>query len=165
MKNKKSKKICIIVLITIIIEIIFFSVLILKKLNDNYKFIFNKGQIESILTITPLDSWEYSLDENDICLIKYTGGYKKIYIPDTFDVEGKKYNTKLTGNYDTENKKDIEGPFFENLILEEIKFGDNVKIDKDLEKAYGARGLFYSCFNLEKVYNFPANITNLHRNV
>lgn len=122
--------------------------------SDIYKT--QKEFVNAQLTITPLESWQYVLFDSDstIVLKKYIGTDKKIFIPSTFTIDGKTYNTKIGNTNGIGNSWD--GPFATNTTIEEVKFGYNVKGYSTL-----AYGLFFKCSKLVKVYNLPDNYVSL----
>lgn len=122
--------------------------------SDIYKT--QKEFVDAQLTITPIESWQYVLFDSDstIVLKKYIGEEKKIFIPSTFMIDGKTYDTKIGNTNGSGNSWD--GPFATNTTIEEVKFGYNVK-----GYSTSAYGLFYKCSKLVKVYNLPENYLNL----
>ena len=110
------------------------------------------GKLTSSLVTTPLESWEYTISGNNIILTKYIGTDAKIFIPNTFLVDGNNYQTKLK---DTDSTNNI-GPFFKNETIQVVRFGDAVE-----GESTSGYALFYNCINLVKVYNIPSNYTNL----
>ena len=110
------------------------------------------GEIISSLVTTSLSSWEYTLDGENIILNKYIGTDSKIFIPDTFNLDGTNYATKLKESWTLG-----ESVFANNTIIEKVKFGDNVQM---LHPINGCFGLFYNCSSLVEVYNMPKDSTS-----
>ena len=123
----------------------------LTTTKGNYEILISdiyNGEIASSLVTTPLSSWEYNLIDNTIRLNKYTGIDEKIFIPNTFTIGDTMYDVVISI---TDTSK---GPFRSNTVIKQVKFGDNVRMQND-----SAVALFYYCSNLEKVYNFPRDIS------
>lgn len=122
---------------------------ILTTTKGNYEILISdiyNGNIETSLVTTPIESWEYTISGTNVILTKYIGSDTKIYVPDTFSISENNYNTILAVSSSTNNT----GPFYQNKVVEYIKFGDNVEIQTG-----NAYVLFSECSNLKKVYNFP----------
>ena len=130
---------------------------ILTTTKGNYEILISdiyNGEIASSLVTTPLESWEYIKNDADktVRLTKYVGKDNKIFIPDTFEINGVSYSTVLSYT----NSATSSGPFINNTVIERVKFGKNVQ-----GFINSADGLFYGATNLKKVYNLPNNYTEL----
>lgn len=114
------------------------------KISDIYN-----GYIESPLTTTRIESWEYTISGTDIILTRYIGNDSKILVPSTFSIDGISYNTKIRNIW---SEPTI---FSSNKTIESVKFDDNV-----LSTEIFAYAWFKQCTNLKKVYNMPSNVIN-----
>lgn len=110
------------------------------------------GELETVLVKTPLESWEYTINGNNIILNKYIGINEKILVPDFFIIDNETYQTKLSHTNYTENV----GPFVKNSTIKEIKFEEGIQTVDEY-----ANRMFQDCINLKKVYNLPSSYTNL----
>ena len=110
------------------------------------------GKLEAVLVTTPLESWEYTINGNNIILNKYIGINEKILVPDFFIIDNETYQTKLSHTNYTENV----GPFVKNSTIKEIKFEEGIQTVDEY-----ANRMFQDCINLKKVYNLPSSYTNL----
>ena len=110
------------------------------------------GELESSLVTTPIESWEYTLDDENktITLIKYIGTDAKIFVPEKFNINEQNYIVILP------QSTEEDGPFTSNTIIKEVKFSDNIY----LENRYSLSLLFYNCTSLEKVYNLLTKVYN-----
>lgn len=115
------------------------------------------GNILSSLITTALTDWKYTISDKNIILNKYIGNDEKIFIPNTFEIEEKIYNTIIGSTLPNNSVENLERPFAFNTNLKAIKFDNNVK-SKDKSAAF----MFYSCSNLESVYNLPIELTGLN---
>ncbi len=113
------------------------------------------GEVEPVLVTTPIESWEYTLnDENKtITLTKYIGTDAKIYIPAYFTIDDNSYTTKIGSTVN--NSGIFNGPFATNDILTDIKFDDEIVISDVVL-------MFKGCTKLENVYNLPGTYTNMY---
>ena len=132
---------------------------ILTTIKGNYEILISdiySGNIESSLVTTPLESWEYTLDENNktIILNKYIGMDKKIIVPRIFKIKNIDYPVILCKT--TGANENMTGPFANNSIIVIVKFDDNISIQSN-----NGFGLFYNCTNLNKVYNIPNSCIRL----
>ena len=96
------------------------------------------GEIEPVLVTTPLESWEYTINGNNIILNKYIGINEKILVPDFFIIDNKTYQTKLSHTNYTENV----GPFVKNSTIKEIKFEEGTQTVDEY-----ANRMFQDCIN------------------
>ena len=126
---------------------------ILTTTKGNYEILISdiyNGNIETSLVTTPIESWEYTLnDENKtITLTKYVGEETKISIPAMFTINSQSYTTILS------RSTTDSGPFVSNTIIKRVKFDENIY----LADKYSAQVLFFNCSNLERVDNLPLKI-------
>ncbi len=110
------------------------------------------GELETVLVKTPLESWEYTLDDENktITLTKYIGTDSKILIPSTFNLNSVSYSA-IIGRTNGQ-----VGPFADNSKIECVKFDNNIKIESN-----NGYGLFWNCISLREVYNIPEDCTRL----
>ncbi len=113
------------------------------------------GEVASSLVTTPVDSWEYLLDEGNktITLTKYIGTDAKIFIPGSFVIDNNTYLTKI-GNT-VNNSGTLNGPFATNTILTDIEFDNNIVISDVAQ-------MFKDCTKLENVYNLPGTYKGMY---
>ena len=110
------------------------------------------GEIETSFVTTPIESWEYTIDEENqtITLEKYIGTDAKIFIPNTFTISSINYSV-IIGRTTGQN-----GPFANNSKIECVKFDSNINIESN-----NGYGIFLNCDSLSKVYNIPNECTRL----
>ena len=129
----------------------------LTTTKGNYELLISdiySGEITSSLVTTPLESWEYTLDDENktITLTKYVGTDAKIYIPESFEISNNIYLTKIGSTVN--NSGTFNGPFATNTILTDIEFNNNIVIS-DVSQ------MFRDCTKLENVYNLPGTYKNM----
>ena len=130
----------------------------LTTTKGNYEILISdiySGEISSSLVTTPLSSWEYTLNDENIILNKYIGQETKILVPSTFEYNGKTYNTilsKTSGSGDS-----LKGPFALNNTIEEVAFENGIYVNNNTGYA-----MFYNCVKLKILHNFPEGILDLN---
>ena len=126
---------------------------VLTTTKGNYEILISDiygGEVASSLVTTSIESWEYTLDGENIILNKYIGSDSRILIPNTFNISSINYSVIIgitTGK---------DGPFATNSKIECVKFDDNINIESN-----NGHGLFCDCINLSEVYNIPEGCTRL----
>ncbi len=103
------------------------------------------GNIEVSIVTTPLENFEYTLDNenNIVTLTKYIGTESNIYVPATYTINNVVFNTMLFASFSSQSST-----FSGNANILTIEFEEGVSTN---EMSY----MFANCINLRYIKTYP----------
>ena len=112
----------------------------------------------------PITDFEYEIDGTDINIKKYIGSSEIISIPDTYEIDGLIYNTKIVGY--TNRVCSGRPPVCRNYGYSTFYGLTNI-VSVNINKSYLSGGSLYGCFqgctSLKNIPSVPSSVNNMNR--